>query len=181
MIRRRLIVGGAVGSAAPLLAGCANKPLRAANVDGTYRFRVNSKSRRKTCTPESVPAVADDAQAKALPVDTHALTVYVVRKRWADAVNVVELSVDGQRVASTVPNSFVRFKLAPGSHRSAALWQGESIEQKIAGVEGQLVVVELVGSAWAWASDYKLEIGNLESTGLRVQSSWLVADRDLRA
>ena len=181
MNQRRLIVVGAVGGAALLLAGCANKPLRSANADGSYCFRVNCKSRRKTCTPQAVPDIAVDAQAKAFQADANALTVYVVRKRWADAVNVVELSVDGRRVASTVPNSFVRFKLAPGSHRIAALWQGESIEQEIAGVDGQLVVVELIGSVWAWASNYKLEVGAFESGRLRVQSSRLVADRDLRA
>jgi hypothetical protein len=141
----------------------------------------DSKSRRKTCTPQAVPDIAVDAQAKVFQADANALTVYVVRKRWADAVNRVELAVDGRRVASTVPNAFVRFKLAPGSHRIAALWQGESIEQEIAGVDGQLVVVEWVASHWAWASHYKLEVGALESSRLRVQSSRLVADRDLRA
>lgn len=181
MSHRRLIVLGAVGVMALVAAGCANKPLRAANADGTYCLRVNSKSRRRTCTPEPVPGTAVDAQAKGFQVDAAALTVYVVRKRWADAINVIDLSIDGQRVASTVPSSFVRLKLEPGSHRIAALWQGEPIEQVISGVSGDLVFVELVGSAWAWASNYRLEIGNLESSPRRILASRLVADSDLRA
>jgi len=178
---RRVIVLGAVGATALLLAGCANKPLRAANADGTYCFRVNSKSRHRTCTPEPVPGAAVDAQAKGFQVDAAALTVYVVRKRWADAINVIDLAIDGRRVASTVPHSFVRLELEPGSHRIAALWQGEPVERLISGAGGDLIFVELVGSVWSGTGNYRLEIGDRESSSARVRASRPVADRDLRA
>lgn len=178
--RRSLIFLATLATALPLSA-CAGNALRPANDDGTYCFRVNNKSRHPTCTMEAIPAAAIENQAKMFRPDAGALTLYVVRKRWSDAINVVSVTVDSQRAASTVPNSFVRVTLAPGTHRVSATWDGEVLEQSVAGHRGDIAVVELVGSVMAGRSRYRLERSDLPSSRKRILESRLVADLKLDA
>lgn len=115
----------ALGSGALLLAACVSKPIRPANADGTWCHRVGKAPRYKlTCTSASVPPPTVEADAKRFAASADRFTVYVVRKRWADAANVVKLTVDGAAQAETVPESFVRLRLPPGEHVLRANWSG---------------------------------------------------------
>ena len=179
MSRRRLLVRLATLAAALPLSGCAGNALRPVNDDGTYCFRVNNKSRHPTCTMAAIPAAAIENQAKLFQPDAGALTLYVVRKRWSDAINLVSVTVGSQRAAFTVPDSFVRLRLAPGTHRVSTTWDGKVLEQSVAGHRGDIAVVELVGTAMNGRSRYRLERSDLPSSRKRILESRLVADLDL--
>lgn len=178
--RRTLLLGLAVVGLAPL-AGCMTKPLRAVNADGTYCYRIG-KSYRPTliCTPTAVPTDAVEAEAKRFEADPAALTVYVLRSRWGDASVVVPVTVDGAASATTIPVSLVRLRLKPGAHRVSAQWEGRSIDVSVEGRAGDLRVVELVGSGWAWGTSFGWQMAQAESVKARAQASKLVADLDLR-
>ena len=56
--RRTLLIGLAAVGLVPL-AGCMTNPLRPANADGTYCYRIGKSYRSKlTCTPTAVPTDA---------------------------------------------------------------------------------------------------------------------------
>ena len=95
--RRTVLV--ASGLVALLGTGCMTKPMQPANPDGTYCFGVGKWYRRTlTCTPTPIPPESVEVQAKRFEPAPGLLTVYVVRKRWGDAVNQVRLTVDDSRV-----------------------------------------------------------------------------------
>jgi hypothetical protein len=95
LLHRRALLLEAGGSAL-LTTGCMTKPLRPANVDGTYCFRTGKSYRPKlTCTPTPIPPEVTEADAKRFEPLPGKLTVYLVRKRWGDAANVVRVSSDG--------------------------------------------------------------------------------------
>jgi hypothetical protein len=116
-----------------------------------------------------------EADAKRFAASADRFTVYVVRKRWADAANVVKLTVDGAAQAETVPESFVRLRLPPGQHVLRANWSEGEAQTMVRGAAGEIRVVELAGSAWAWGSRYGLEPGD-ESSRDRVLRARMVAD-----
>ncbi len=178
--RRRLLLGLAVVGLAPL-AGCMTKPLRSVNADGTYCHRIGKSYRPTlTCTPTAVPTDAVEAEAKRFEADPAALTVYVLRSRWGDASVVVPVAIDGAASAATIPVSLVRLRLKPGAHRVSAQWEGRSIDMSVEGRAGDLRVVELIGSGWAWGTSFTWQIAQAESVKTRAQASKLVADLDLR-
>ena len=92
--RRTVLVGaGLVGL---LSAGCMTKPMQPPNPDGTYCFATGKwHSRKLTCTPTPIPPESVEVEAKRFEPAPGLLTVYVVRKRWGDTVNPVQLRVDG--------------------------------------------------------------------------------------
>jgi len=168
----------ALGSGTLLLAACASKPIRPANADGTWCHRVGKAPRYKlTCTRAPVPPPTVEAEAKRFAVSADRLTMYVVRKRWADAANVVELTVDGGARAETVPESFVRMRLPPGDHVLRASWPEGETQMAFRGAAGAIRVIELAGSAWAWGSTYAFEPGDAASRE-RVLRVRMVADID---
>ncbi|MDZ7813667.1 MAG: hypothetical protein U5L74_11335 [Ideonella sp.] len=178
--RRTLMVGLAVVGLAPL-AGCMTKPLRAVNADGTYCYRIGKSYRPTlTCTPTPVPTDAVEAEAKRFQADPTALTVYLLRNRWADTSVVVPVTVDGAASAATIPVSLVRLRLKPGAHRVSAQWEGRSVDVSVEGRAGDLRVVELVGSGWAWGTSFEWQTAQAESVKARAQASKLIADLDLR-
>lgn len=178
--RRTLMVGLAVVGLAPL-AGCVTKPLRSVNADGTYCYRIGKSYRpRLTCTPTAVPTDAIEAQAKRFEVDPTSLTVYVLRSRWGDASVVVPVTVDDIASAATIPVSLVRLRLKPGAHSVSAQWEGRSIMTRIDGRAGDLRVIELIGSGWAWGTSFRWEAAQVGAVGARAKASKLVADLDLR-
>jgi hypothetical protein len=178
--RRTLLVGLAVVGLAPL-AGCMTKPLRAVNADGTYCYRIGKSYRPKlTCTPTAVPTDAVEAKAKRFEADLAALTVYVLRNSWGDASVVVPVTVDGAASAATIPVSLVRLRLKPGAHRVSAQWEGRSIDTSVEGRAGDMRVVELIGSGWAWGTSFTWQMVQTETVRTRAQASKLVADLDLR-
>jgi hypothetical protein len=163
------------------LSGCMTRPLQAVNADGTYCHRIGkSYDPTLTCTPTPVATNSAETEAKRFEADPGALTLYVLRLRWDDASVVVPLSVDGAASVSTIPESLVRLRLKPGSHRVSAHWEGSTVEIEVSGRAGYLRVVELVGSGWAWGTSFSWEPAQADVVKSSAQSSKLVADLDLR-
>lgn len=100
-----------------------------------------------------------DARAKRFEAVPGSLVVFVVRHRWADTVNVVNLGIDEVAPVATVPASLVRLVLAPGAHRLKFEWRKGKGEMEVRGDAGQALFVDLVGSLWAWNEWYRLEQG----------------------
>ena len=168
---------GVLGAGALLTTGCMTKPMRPANPDGTYCFAVGKSYRPKlTCTTTPIPPESVEIEAKRFEPTPGLLTVYVVRKRWGDAVNQVRLTVDGGAPVVTTPESFVRMRMRPGPHTFAAAWSEGTAELAVTGSAGDVRVVELVGSVWAWGSTYRLEHGDVAEGRSRVARLRLVAD-----
>ncbi len=147
--RRGVLTGLLVAGLTPL-AGCMSKPLRPANADGTYCYSVGKSLRRnETCTTAPIPTAQAEADAKRFEPSPGLLTVYVVRKRWGDAKNVVRLIPNQGSAAMMVPESFVRLRLTPGTNKLAAVWDEGSTDIEISGKAGELVFVKLIGSVWS--------------------------------
>lgn len=173
--RRTMIV--ATGLVALFGTGCMTKPMQPPNPDGTYCFATGKwYSRKLTCTPTPIPPESVEVEAKRFEPTPGLLTVYVVRKRWGDAVNQVRLTVDGGAPVATTPESFVRLRMRPGPHTFAAAWSEGTAELAVNGVAGDVRVVELVGSVWAWGSTYRLDHGDVAEGRHRVARLRLVAD-----
>ena len=144
---------------------------------GTWCYRFGKTLRHvRTCTTGPVPPASAEADAKRFEPAADKLTVYVVRKRWGDAVNVVMLTVDRAAAVETVPESFVRLRLTPGTHVLRVTWSEGEAEAVVSGAAGDIRYVELVGSVWAWASTYVLEPGDRASRD-RIRQVRMVADR----
>ena len=127
-----------------------------------------------------VPSDAAEAEAKRFDADPASLTVYVLRRHWSDSSVVVPVLVDGAVSASTIPESLVRMRLKPGPHRVSALWEGRTIDIAVAGRAGDLRVVELIGSGWAWGTSFSWQAAQADAVKSRAQRAKLVADLDLR-
>jgi hypothetical protein len=157
-------------------AGCTNKPLRPVNADGTYCFSIGDSLRRKlTCTPTPIPSLAVEEEAKRFEPAPDRLTVYVIRKRWGDAANRVRLSVDGGATVVMVPSSFARLRVSPGA-RLTATWDDGTATTAVTGERGDVQFVELIGSVWAWGSNYRFEPGEPHASRGRVTALRLIAD-----
>lgn len=163
------------------LVGCMTKPLQPVRADGIYCHKVGKSYRPTlTCTAEAVPSIEVEAQAKRFEPSADALTVYVLRKRWGDARNLVVASIDGRQQVTTIPESLVRIRLKPGEHRLALSWEGSSSDLVVTGAGGEVRFVELVGSVWSWGGTYRWETGALDSARDRAIASKLIADIDMR-
>lgn len=157
------------------------KPLRSVNADGTYCHRIGKSYRPTlTCTPTAVPTDSVEADAKRFEADPAAFTVYVLRSRWGDSSVVVPVIVDGTATAATIPVSLLRLRLKPGAHRLSAQWQGQSIDASVEGRAGDLRVIELIGSGWAWGTSFRWEETQVDTVKSRAQVSKLVGDLNLR-
>lgn len=175
-MNRRLALA-AVGAVALLGAGCMTRPIRPVNADGTWCYRTGNRRRKtQTCTPGPVPNALVEADAKRFESRADRLTVYVVRKRWGDPVNLVQLTDDDALSVATAPESFVRMRLAPGSHRLRATWSEGSAFVELTGDAGDIRFIELIGSVWAWGSTYRLEPGDPDQARERVRSVRMVGD-----
>lgn len=173
--RRRTLV---IGLASVLASGCGiiEKPRRV-NDQGQFCFRAG-KSRNQTCTTEPVPPEVVEADVKRFEPDAGRLTVFVVRKRWADAVNRIDLRVGGIVPVTTVPESLVRLRLAPGRHQLALTWNGVDVTTVVEGRAGEVRFVEIVGSLWAWGSSYTWQVDDEAGARRRAMTSRLIALRD---
>ena len=181
MKNRRAITLGLLGVALIPLTGCMSKPLQPVNADGTYCYSIGRRPRNKlTCTPEPVPQLAVEADAKRFEASADALTLYVVRKRWADASKRAVVTLDGRTRVTTIPESIMRIRLKPGEHRVAVEWDGGSAEQLFSGAAGEVRFVELVGRFWSWGGEFHWEEGSPQASRPRAMSSKLIADLDMR-
>lgn len=174
--RRRALLF-AISGTALLTSGCMTKPLRPANADGTYCFRIGKSYRPTlTCTPSPIPPAQVEADAKRFDATSSKLTVYLVRKRWGDARNIVQVSRNGAPAVDMVPESFARWRLPAGSHRISVTWPEGSSTLDVTGAAGEVVFVEVIGSVWAWGSQYRLERGDAAESRRRAATLRLVAD-----
>lgn len=174
---RRKLLAASLGGTALLSTGCMTKPLRPANPDGTYCFRIGRVYRQKlTCTPGPIPAEQVEAAAKRFEVDPGKLTIYLVRKRWGDAQNVVRVAIEGGASIETVPESFARWKLPGGRHVLTAVWPEGKASLEVSGQAGDIIFVEVIGSVWVWGSIYRLEIGEPADSRQRLMPLRLIAD-----
>ena len=174
--KRRTALLGLAGFAL-LGAGCMTKPLRSANADGTYCYRIGKSYRPKlTCTPGAIPSEQAEAQAREFGGTPDRLTVYVVRKRWGDTGYMIPVAAEGAARVDTVPESFARLRLAPGQHVLKATWPEGTASLDISGKAGEVLVVEVIGQIWAWVSKYRLEPATVADARDRTRNLRLVAD-----
>jgi hypothetical protein len=152
----------------------ASSAVSDAQADPRHCFRL-SRNKVSTCTtgPASPPSV--DAQARRLEPHPELFTLYVVRKRWSDVRNVVDV-VQGAHRIGTVPDSFVRLRLAPGQHDIAFDWAGQRVALPVTGGAGEVRVVELAGSIRAWGASYQWVTNDEVGARARLRSCRLVAD-----
>jgi hypothetical protein len=80
----------------------------------------------------------------------------------------------------TVPESIVRLRLQPGKHELAVTWDGKSATHAVEGKAGDVRMVQLAGSLYAWESGYVWEAGDSEDARRRALKSRLVADLVIR-
>lgn len=161
------------------MAGCASHWHHPVEADGTYCHRLGTL-RTSTCTPQAVPSDQADLDAKRFAADREALTVYVVRQHWADARHVVPFTVDGGSPVQTVPESFVRLRLPPGSHRLALTWEGQTAELSLDGKAGDVRFIQLVGEARASGSTYLWNADSEADARQQTMKARLVADLAVR-
>ncbi|MEQ1803846.1 MAG: hypothetical protein ABL900_00565 [Burkholderiaceae bacterium] len=181
MTNRRTITLGVLGAALVTLPGCMSKPLRPVNADGTYCYSIGRRPRNKlSCTPEPVPPLSVEADAKRFEPIADALTLYVVRRRWRDTIKPTIVSIDERTRVTTIPESIVRIRLKPGEHRLAVEWDGRSVERVVSGAAGEVRFVELVGRFWTWGGEFRWEEGLPQELRPRAAASKLIADIDLR-
>jgi hypothetical protein len=166
-----------LGSALLVLGGCANRPLRPVNADGTYCVK---QYRTSTCTTAAVPPAAVEAQAKRFEGRPDALTLYIVRKHWGDAVNRVSVSIDNRTSLITIPESLVRITAASGTHRLAIEWAGKAQTIMISGAAGQVRLVQLIGFLGPFKDQYWWADLDEADARKRALASKLIADVDVR-
>lgn len=171
-----MAVGWLAGFAA-LAAGCATSVRRRANADGTYCFSIGKSNRRThVCTTTPIPDESVEAEAKRFEPTPDILTVYVVRRRWADTSNKVLLRIEGLSPVETVPSTFVRIRLRPGTHTLQATWAEGKTDLQISGRGNETLFVELVGSYWVWGGTYALVKSDPQDSQRRAMRLPLVAD-----
>lgn len=174
MDKQRTIIVVTLG-AAVLLAGCATPraPDPAAEVPHCYK---TNKGRVIACTPVTAPSLNADAEAKRFVPDPNALTVYVVRRNWADGSNFVKVYPDGGAGVDTLPDTMVRLKFKPGSHSVAFEFDGRRQTTTVEGRAGEIRLVRIDGTVWAWKSTYAWATESEAATRERALKARLVAD-----
>ncbi|HRH85772.1 MAG TPA: hypothetical protein PLO41_02895 [Rubrivivax sp.] len=171
--RRKLLLTTAATSA--VLAGCASAPQPRTTDSRTYCMST-LRTRRTVCTPEPVPSAAAEADAMRFEAAPGVLTVYVVRSAWADAVQPLTVTVDGDARIGTLPRSLIRLRLAPGAHRLVFEWDGRSHTVVAKGDAGELRIVELAGSSVPLDRAYHWSDADPAGAKLRARDTRLIAD-----
>lgn len=176
---QRVVRWSAWAGLALLAAGCATPPSARLLDDGRYCHRAGKGlDVTSTCTSGAIPAKALQADARTLSGAPGVLTVYVIRDRWNDASGVLRVSVAGRGSLETVPESFVRLRLPPGSHRLQLEGADAAGLIEVSGQAGEVRLVELEGEVWAWRRHLHLTAINLDGQPARVARLPLVAAVD---
>lgn len=179
--RRRTMLLGLAAGALLTLAACSTPPAAAPLANDRHCHRSGRAYQPiRVCMPTAVPSLAVEAQAKRFEADPAGLTVYVLRRRWADINMLVPIDVDGQAVAATIPRSLVRLRLRAGDHQLSVPSGEQTVVLRISGQAGEVRFVELVGSAWVWGPGFSWKPSDLEALREPAMASRLVADLDLR-
>jgi len=161
------------------LAGCGalDKP-RATNAEGQHCYRP-SKRGTTTCSAQAIPSAQVEQEVKRFEAAPGQLTVFVVRQRWGDTRHTIDFQVDGGSPIATVPESFVRLRLAPGEHRLALTWNDQALSTVVRGQAGEIRFVEIEGSVWAGGSRYGWRADDEAEARRRAQASRLLGVFDL--
>ena len=144
---KTLVKGLCASLALFALAGCATPVDRYAEKPYCHTDR----GRNAYCTKENAPSLSKDEEAKQFPSDPGALTVYVVRY-WGDGHHPLEILIDGTTSMETVPNSMIRLRLTPGSHRISFAVAGKSYDRTVNGLTGDVKLLGVTGTDWSWGS-----------------------------
>lgn len=174
MDKQRTIIVAALG-AAVLLAGCATPRAPDPTAEVPHCYKTN-KGRVIACTPVVAPSLNVDAEAKRFAPDRDALTVYVVRRNWGDGRNFVKVYPDGGAGVDTLPDTMARFKFMPGAHSIAFEFDGKRQSTTVQGQAGDIRLVRIDGTVWAWKSTYEWVAESEAATRERALKARLVAD-----
>lgn len=160
---------------AAVLAGCATPPPPDPAAEVPHCYKTN-KGRVIACTAAPVPSLNADAEAKRFAPDPNALTVYVVRRNWGDGRNFVKVQPEGGNVIDTLPNTMVRIKLKPGSHKIDFDFDGQRQSTTVEGKAGEVRFVRIDGMVWSWKSTYTWASEPEAATRERALKARLVGD-----
>lgn len=174
-VRANRLTIAAVMAAAVLLAGCATAPPPDSTAEAPYCHKTN-KGRVIACTKALAPSLNANADAKRFASDPGALTVYVVRRNWADGGNFVKVQVDDGSAVETLPNTMVRAKLKPGPHTIAFEFEGQRKTTTIDGKAGDVRFVRIEGVVWSCKSSYDWAVKPEPAIRERALKARLVAD-----
>lgn len=166
-------------AAAAGLSGCAGTKAVDPQAELPH-CQTTNKGKPIACTSWPVPSAIADTEAKRFEPDPEALTVYVVRRNWGDSRNFVTVAVDDGREVETLPNTMVRFKLAPGTHAISFEFGGRKQSTTVQGVAGDLRFFRIEGMVWSWSSSYSWASEAEASIQDRALKTRLVADVPMR-
>lgn len=169
------------GALAILSAGCMTEPISHLQADGTYCYRVGRSHRPTlTCTTTAVPSDAMEVDAKRFLPSPGAVTLYLVRRRWADDVNRVPVTIDGRTAVQTIPRSVIRVRTPPGDVEVSFELDGRTERKRVSAESGELVFLEIEGSVWEWGATYRWDDSDAVGAKQRATKSKLIADLDFR-
>ena len=160
---------------AAVLAGCATPPPPNPTAEVPHCYKTN-RGRVIACTAAPVPSLNADAEAKRFAPDPNALTVYVVRRNWGDGRNFVKVQVEGGTAVDTLPNTMVRARLKPGSHKIDFDFDGQRQSTTVEGKAGDVRFVRIDGMVWSWKSTYTWATEPEAATRERALKARLVGD-----
>jgi hypothetical protein len=166
-----------------LTAGCASGWEKPTEKDGSWCYwfgRSLARKRTETCTPHPVPDLQTDLQAKTFAPDPEAVTLYVVRRSMDDYRYLVPVMVDGKHSVETIPGSYVRMRLQPGSHQLSIVWNGKTADQNVQGKAGDVQVLQVAGLSTDKNSQFSWSEKPADDARQRVLKSKLIRDLDLR-
>jgi hypothetical protein len=166
-------------AAVAVLAGCATPPPPDPAAELLHCYKTN-KGRVIACTAAPVPSLNADAEAKRFAPDPGALTVYVVRRNWGDGRNFVKVQAEGGTSVDTLPDTMVRLKLKPGSHKIAFDFEGQRQSTTVDGKAGDVRFVRIDGMVWSWKSTYEWASEPEAATRERALKARLVGDVAVR-
>lgn len=173
-LRRRVVLLAALPFG---LVGCATPTPVARDPEGSYCYRSKLERYIKgPCVSSGVPSLEVDRLAKPLPPHPALLTVYVVRESRADGQNLVKVVADQNMAFDMVPDSMARLRFKPGEHTLAFLFDRQRGVVQVEGQAGEVKVLRLRGTGWAWNLQYTWERTSPDAVQGVVQRTRLVAD-----
>lgn len=173
-----------------LVGACADVPRAPADSVGQYGsndaycYRVRpapDKARWRTCTSGPIPAPAVEAEAKQFLPVADAATVFVVRRSGRDHSERIVIEVGERGSLETIPRSFARLRLPPGSHALSFTRHGVRHTQPLQLRAGDVRFVEInaSGGVGSVQYDWQIPVGSIAKDEATI--SRLVADLDLRS
>lgn len=167
---------------AALTVGCAAPSKSVSEVpDGIYCHRVrNTYNPVQTCTTASVPSALIEDEAKRFDGHSDLATVYLVRRSMFDTRNLVRVSFDNSASVDTIPESFIRVRMKPGSHQLLLAWDTASRSLTVEAKAGDVRFVGVDGLATATVTSYRWSEADPQGARWRAGKSKLIADLVLR-